>query len=80
MSQFLIGKRMNLTAAQGVSFVGGSSKLIADKVDLVVTADSAAWLKFLSNRTYLVWALITGKIKLKGSPQLLLMFGKCFVA
>jgi putative sterol carrier protein len=49
------------------------------KADLVVTADSAAWLKFLSNRSYLVWAMLTGQIKLRGSPQLLHKFGKCFV-
>lgn len=53
---------------------------VADKANLIVTADSAAWLKFLSNRTYLPLALLTGKIKLKGSPKLLLMFGKCFVS
>jgi Fe-S-cluster-containing hydrogenase component 2 len=51
----------------------------AVKADLVVTADSAAWLKFLSNRSYLVWAMLTGQIKLRGSPQLLHKFGKCFV-
>jgi epoxyqueuosine reductase QueG len=51
----------------------------AAKADLIVTADSVAWLKFLSNRSYLVWAILTGQIKLKGSPQLLLRFGKCFV-
>jgi len=51
----------------------------AMKADLVVNADSAAWLKFLSNRSYLVWAMLTGQIKLRGSPQLLLKFGKCFV-
>lgn len=61
---------------QRVNVTDGTTK----DADLVVTADSAAWLKFLSNRTYLVWALLTGKIKLKGSPQLLLMFGKCFVS
>lgn len=53
---------------------------IEEKADLVVTADSSAWLKFLSNRSYLIWALITGQIKLKGSPKLLLLFGRCFVS
>ncbi len=49
------------------------------KADLIVTADSAAWLKFLSHRSYLVWAILSGQIKLKGSPKLLLRFGSCFV-
>ncbi len=50
-----------------------------EKADLIVTADSAAWLKFLSHRNYLVWAILSGQIKIKGSPKLLLRFGNCFV-
>jgi epoxyqueuosine reductase QueG len=47
--------------------------------DLFVSADAAAWLKFLRNRSYLPWALLTGQIKLRGDPRLLIRFGKCFV-
>jgi len=46
--------------------------------DLQVTADSRTWLGFLAKERNLVWALIRGKIRLKGSPRLLLAFGKCF--
>ncbi len=46
--------------------------------DLQVTADSGAWLGFLSKERNLVWALLRRKIRLKGSPRLLLAFGKCF--
>jgi alkyl sulfatase BDS1-like metallo-beta-lactamase superfamily hydrolase len=46
--------------------------------DLHVTADSSAWLGFLMKERSLIWALITRKIKLKGSPRLLKAFGKCF--
>lgn len=46
--------------------------------DLQVTADSRTWLGFLAKERNLVWALVRGKIRLKGSPRLLLAFGKCF--
>ena len=47
--------------------------------DLIVTANSAAWLKFLRNQSYLPWAMLTGQIKLRGDPRLLIKFGQCFV-
>lgn len=43
-----------------------------------VTADSKTWLKFLAKERNIVWALLTRKIRIKGSPKLLLAFGKCF--
>ena len=46
--------------------------------DLRVTADSQAWLGFVRKERSLVRALLTRKIRLKGSPRLLLAFGKCF--
>ena len=46
--------------------------------DLRVTADSAAWLGFIRKERSLVWALLRRKIRLKGSPRLLIAFGKCF--
>jgi putative sterol carrier protein len=46
--------------------------------NLVVTADSQVWLRFLRKETSIVQALLTRKIKLKGSPKLLLAFGRCF--
>jgi putative sterol carrier protein len=45
---------------------------------LHVTADSATWLGFLAKERSLLWALLRRKIRLKGSPRLLLAFGKCF--
>jgi NAD-dependent dihydropyrimidine dehydrogenase PreA subunit len=41
-------------------------------------ADSRAWLGFLNQERSLVWALIRRRIKIKGSPRLLLAFGRCF--
>lgn len=46
--------------------------------DLRVTADTKTWLGFLKNEKNIVWALLRRKIRLKGSPKLLLAFGKCF--
>ncbi|WP_435007734.1 SCP2 sterol-binding domain-containing protein [Tundrisphaera lichenicola] len=46
--------------------------------DLTITADSRAWLGFLRKERSLVWALLTRKVRLKGSPRLLVAFGKCF--
>lgn len=46
--------------------------------DLVVMADSQTWLGFLAKERILLWALLRRKIRLKGSPRLLLAFGKCF--
>jgi ferredoxin len=46
--------------------------------DLSVTADSRTWLRFLAKETSIVWALLGRKIRLRGSPRLLLAFGRCF--
>ncbi|HKE57458.1 MAG TPA: SCP2 sterol-binding domain-containing protein, partial [Pyrinomonadaceae bacterium] len=48
------------------------------KADLQVTADSRTWLGFVARERSLVWALLRRKIRIKGSPRLLLAFGKCF--
>lgn len=46
--------------------------------DLHVTADSQTWLGFLAKERSLVWALLRRRIRLRGSPRLLIAFGKCF--
>lgn len=51
---------------------------LTDKADLHVTADSRTWLGFLTGERSLVWALLRRKIRLKGSPRLLIQFGRCF--
>lgn len=50
----------------------------AGKPDLSVTADAETWLGFLRKEKNLVWAFLRGKVRLKGSPRLLLAFGRCF--
>lgn len=46
--------------------------------DLRVTTDTMTWLGFLAKEKSLVWALLRRKIRLKGSPKLLIAFGNCF--
>jgi NAD-dependent dihydropyrimidine dehydrogenase PreA subunit len=46
--------------------------------DFQVTADSNTWLRFLRKEANLVWALVTRKIRIHGSPRLLLAFARCF--
>jgi Fe-S-cluster-containing hydrogenase component 2 len=46
--------------------------------DLLVIADSETWLGFLAKERSLLWALLRRKIRIKGSPRLLVAFGKCF--
>ncbi len=46
--------------------------------DLHVTADSQTWVKFLAKDANLLLALLTRKIKIKGSPKLMKDFGRCF--
>jgi ferredoxin len=47
---------------------------------LRLTADSETWLGFLAKERSLIWALLRRKIRIQGSPRLLLAFGKCFPA
>ncbi len=49
-----------------------------EQPDLRLTADSETWLAFLAKERSLLWALLRRKIQIKGSPRLLVAFGKCF--
>jgi len=46
--------------------------------DFPLTADSQTWLRFLRKEANLAWALLTRKIRIHGSPRLLLAFAHCF--
>jgi alkyl sulfatase BDS1-like metallo-beta-lactamase superfamily hydrolase len=48
------------------------------EADLRVTADSETWLGFLAKERSLLWALLRRRIRIQGSPKLLVAFGKCF--
>ena len=51
---------------------------LSGKPDIVVTADSKTWLSFLAKETSLLRALLTRRLRFRGSPKLLAAFGRCF--
>ncbi len=90
---FQPGKSKNLNAVYHFTFTGKERKdatvtirngklRVEDghlgKADLRVTADSATWLGFLAKERSLLWALLRRRIRIGGSPKLLLAFGRCF--
>ncbi|MEM7343967.1 MAG: SCP2 sterol-binding domain-containing protein [Chloroflexota bacterium] len=46
--------------------------------DVKIRANSETWMRFLNGRTNIVWAMMRGKIRIKGPIKLLSAFGKCF--
>ena len=46
--------------------------------NLHIIADSRTWLGFIRKECSLLWALLRRKIRIQGSPRLLIAFGKCF--
>jgi ferredoxin len=46
--------------------------------DFRLTSDSQTWLRFLRKEANIVWALLGRKIRIHGSPRLLLAFARCF--
>ena len=44
--------------------------------DLLVQADGATWIGFLCKQRNLLLALLTGRIRLRGNPRLLLRFAR----
>jgi len=46
--------------------------------DLHVSADTGTWLGFLAKERSLLWAILRRRNRIKGSPNLLLAFGRCF--
>jgi ferredoxin len=51
---------------------------LAGKPDLHLIADAQTWVDFLSKEKSLPVALLTRKIRVKGSPSLMMAFARCF--
>jgi len=49
-----------------------------EEANFYVTADSQAWLGFLAKERHLLWALLTRRIRVKGSLKLFTAFARCF--
>lgn len=90
---FQPGKAANVNAVYHFTFTGREEKQATVSIrqgtlqvqdghqgaaNLRVTADSETWLGFLAKERSLLWALLRRRIRIKGSPKLLLAFGKCF--
>jgi ferredoxin len=90
---FQPGQAKGLNATYHFTFVGAEKALatmvIRDqklevkeghlgKPDFRLTADSRTWLRFLAKETSLPWAMLTGRVRFRGSPRLLLAFSRCF--
>lgn len=50
------------------------------KRDILISVDSKAWLAFLAKEKNILNLLLLRKLRIRGSPKLLLQFGKCFSA
>jgi hypothetical protein len=48
------------------------------EANLRLSADSETWLGFVAKERSLLWALLRRRIRIRGSPRLLVAFGKCF--
>jgi putative sterol carrier protein len=44
--------------------------------DIHTTAESRTWLRFVAKEANIIWASIRRKIRIKGSPRLLLALGR----
>ena len=90
---FQRGKSAGLNAVYHFTFTGQeeltATVAIRDKTlevseghvgrgDITITADSRTWLRFIRKEASLAWALVTRRIRIKGSPRLMLAFGRCF--
>ncbi|MGH9739050.1 MAG: SCP2 sterol-binding domain-containing protein [Candidatus Acidiferrales bacterium] len=90
---FQRGKSKGLNATYHFTFTGQeevrATIVIRDKTlqvseghtgapDLRLTADTQTWLRFLRKEANLVWAILRRKIRIHGSPRLLLDFARCF--
>jgi len=90
---FQQGKAAGLNAVYHFTFTGAQAAkatvIIKDRrltvreglqgtADLEVVADGDTWLRFLRKEVSIFRCLVTRAVRLKGSPRLLLAFGKCF--
>ncbi len=83
----------NLSAAYHFTFTGSepakATVVIKDRTIAVhpshvgqaqvqITADSDTWLGFLAKERNILWAILRGKIRVRGPLRLLAAFGRCF--
>ncbi len=91
--QFQPGQAKGLDATYHFTFTGAERREATARIrnqtlaveeghvgqpNLRIRADSTTWIGFLKRERSLLWALLTLRIRLFGSPTWLLKFGKCF--
>lgn len=87
--------KLDLHATFHFTFTGSEERLLTVHIDgsslevhrehvgkatIRIEGDSRTWLAFLAKEQNIVLALLRRKIRVKGKPNLLLSFGKCFGA
>ncbi|WP_425303621.1 SCP2 sterol-binding domain-containing protein [Nocardia wallacei] len=90
---FQRGRARGVTATYHFTFTGAEQRRITVAIhdgdlevadghtgdpDLRITADSRTWLRFLARRSILPRAILFGRLRIHGSPKLLLTFARCF--
>src|SRR5262245_23527236 len=73
-SRKLIGRRRLVIRDRKLEVQQG----LTGEAGVHVTADSQWWLGFVARERSLLGGLLRRKIRIKGSPKLLVAFGKCF--
>jgi ferredoxin-NADP reductase/epoxyqueuosine reductase QueG len=71
----------DLQATYHFEFTGNEQRkvtIVIRDATIRVHDGSQTWLGFLAKERSLAWALVRGKIRVRGSPKLLLAFGRCF--
>jgi putative sterol carrier protein len=48
-----------------------------ENFDLGVKVDSETWLRIVNRETHPLWAMLTGKLKVRGNPADLIRFQRC---
>ncbi len=91
--QFQPGKAKGIEAIYHFTFTGAEPRTATVQItaqslivteghvgvcNLKITSDSHTWLRFLRREINLLWALLTRRVRLRGSPIWLMKFGKCF--
>ncbi|RDI49052.1 SCP2 sterol-binding domain-containing protein [Nocardia mexicana] len=90
---FQRGQARGMTATYHFTFTGAEQRRITVAIhdgdldvtdghqgepDMRITADSRTWLRFLAKRSVLPRAILLGRLRIHGSPKLLLAFARCF--
>ena len=75
--QFTGLEKLDMTVSIRDQKVAIERGLIGER-DVLVRADSETWLGYLARERSLIWALLTRRVRVRGSIRLLQHFERCF--